>query len=603
MCCGQVAGSSKQQQQQHRGDLRKLQTVDASSRWARSSFLSPDDALWDLRKQVSEGTEFRWALHTSRTDIDLATSAKAKCSCHTLTPDDKKPIERSDLRKHHSAETDKWSLRPDDGQPHDLRKHNSTDTRISRETGWNLQVPEALPNPKPRCACAKAKAAQQAELPEEERKEPKKEQKREPKKELRREAKFQYSQSVSPDEPPALPVPQVAQVEKPELKKHASEEPKWTEKAKDRAREMARSTSTSKKWDSKEQRVLSPEGAHKARSRWAVKSHFSLPVERKDSKWSRSKDEPKSKSTKDRHFRQKSVSPEPDPRHLLRLDSRVVRRLISPEITISGDAKWAPYEGYSPLPNIGIRKREPKRISDIKWTPYDGSPTEPSRSLSPDLEDPEWSSPADYDQGVTPTHHPPPEAAPTLDSADEDEERRWRFLNMISPFPIYQGAWKDESPPKSPAPPPPRVLTPDDLSPPVWSPQEPSPPPPEREPTPPPRKPSPRRLKKRALSRAKRASRSRAESVFAPDERPPPASRASSEEARGRPRPVLLRSMALLEVPTQIPPIDPTKRSLSEEVPRYRIRERAPYRARSEEAPRPPRFVEANELCQYVTTV
>lgn len=71
-----------------------------------------------------------------------------------------------------------------------------------------------------------------------------------------------------------------------------------------------------------------------------------------------------------------------------------------------------------------------------------------------------------------------------------------------------------------------------------------------------------------------------------------------------------MRSKALLEVPV---PMGITKRSLSEEVPRTRGRERprAPNRARSEEAPKyeDPWFandslpVETTELREYVTTV
>lgn len=85
--------------------------------------------------------------------------------------------------------------------------------------------------------------------------------------------------------------------------------------------------------------------------------------------------------------------------------------------------------------------------------------------------------------------------------------------------------------------------------------------------------------------------------------------RAASEEPK-RQRPQLMRSKALLEVPVTM---GITKRSLSEEVPRMRARERAraPNRARSEEAPKydDPWFAndsfdaQTTELREYVTTV
>ena len=108
--------------------------------------------------------------------------------------------------------------------------------------------------------------------------------------------------------------------------------------------------------------------------------------------------------------------------------------------------------------------------------------------------------------------------------------------------------------------------------------------------------------------------RARSESVHpeAEDRLAPPTVivRAASEEAKGRQRPQLTRSKALLEVPVTM---GITKRSLSEEVPRMRARERAraPHRARSEEAPKyeDPWFAndsmdgERPELREYVTTV
>lgn len=71
----------------------------------------------------------------------------------------------------------------------------------------------------------------------------------------------------------------------------------------------------------------------------------------------------------------------------------------------------------------------------------------------------------------------------------------------------------------------------------------------------------------------KKALRARSESHQAEDRLMPPTVivRAASEEAKSRQRPQLMRSKALLEVPATI---GIGKRSLSEEVPRMRARER-----------------------------
>ncbi|XP_032675164.1 pollen-specific leucine-rich repeat extensin-like protein 1 [Odontomachus brunneus] len=596
-----------------RGDLRKIRSTEV--RWATSSFLSPDDAIWDLRRRTSEGTEFRWELHTSSTDLDLA--RKTRCSCHSLTPEEKKPegTQRGDLRKHHSAETDKWSVRPDHvlTPMHDLRKHSSDDTRFAREARW-LQVPDVMPNPKPRCTCPKVKTpapASPVPAPALEPKVIEEPEKPAPQKEERR---LYYSKSLTPEE-------SAAPWEKPEMKRQASEQPKPIRIEKSRERpKLERSaqvrSESSRKWGLKEkEKVISPIGESKKpiRARWAMKPHVSLPAEKKAPKWYRSQDETKSKSLRERpkYSIRRSMSPEPDPRQVNKLENRIVRRLISPEITITS-TKWAPYEDSSPLPTIGIKKREQKHISEIKWTPYDESPSDIPVEV---IDDKKWSP----FHNVTPTHCPPPVATPSRKS--DDEQFRWRMLNMVAPFPLYQGGWKDESPEKTP---PKKVTTPEDLSPPVWSPMVPATPTSKRksiapQPESPSRySPSERRPSKQA-PRLTRKGAFRAKTMVpttnpledrlpqatAPAPAPPPVIvRAASEEPR-RQRPQLMRSKALLEVPV---PIDATKRSLSEEGPRMRPRERprAPGRARSEEVPKydDPWFEdESPELREYVTTV
>ena len=594
----------------NRPDLRKIRSTE--TRWANASFLSPDDALWDLRRHASDGTEYRWELHASKTDLELL--KKGKCSCHSLTPEEKKP-ERGDLRKHHSAEGDKWSI-PGLSPQHDLRKHASDDHRMAREDRWTLQVPEVLPNPKPRCTCPKSKVVAPSPTAEKED----------------RPHMRELVPSRSLDKPTSL------QVERPELRKHASEDNRHSqdEKIQNRAREIQPLPSTSAEPDptsgtsnisrptefsrplefsrpelirtsriqsltsdrktSIKEKVVSPESKKSLRSRWAGKTHFSLPVQ-KDSKWSKSYDDPKSKSLKDRHKYsvRRSISPEPDPRLVMRLDNRVIKRLISPEIMIT-DAKWAPYEGYSPLPNIGIKKRETKRISEIKWTPYDRSPSDAGDKIPEEI--PEEDEPKDWSpfHNITPPHIPPPEATPCR---DEDEKFRWRMLNQVSPFPIYQGAWKDESPPKTP----PKIETPVELSTPIWSPLQAATPIINTIPT-----PSPPEKTSTLKSIRKRGLRARSESKHKDDNKlAPPKSiiRASSEEPKSRQRPQLIRSKALLEVPKNM---SATKRSLSEEVPRRQSRHtnKAPSRAKSEEVPHyeDPWFAsEGNEVRQYVTTV
>ncbi|KMQ87881.1 cyclin-dependent kinase 5 activator [Lasius niger] len=602
-----------------RGFLWRFRSTDV--RWGISSFLSPDDAILDLRRRTSETTEFRWELHTSSTDLDLA--RKTKCSCHSLIPEVKKPegAQRGDLRKHHSAETDKWAenlLMP----IHDLRKHSSDDTRFAREA--KLGVPDVMPNPKPRCTCPKVKTPAPASPMEQ------KMPAAEPEKPVQKEEKrLYYSKSLAPDE-------SIVPWEKPEMKRQVSEDPRAARKEKRERPKLERSaqvrSESSRRWGFKDkdkdkdkdkekekekekEKVISPtESKKQIRSRWAMKPHVSLPAEKKVSKWYRSQDETKSKSLRERpkYSIRRSMSPEPDPRQINKLENRIVRRLISPEISITS-TKWAPYEDSSPLPTIGIRKREPKPISEIKWTPYDESPSDIPIEV---IDDKKWSP----FHNVTPPDCPPEAATP---SKSDDEEFRWRILNQVAPFPLYQGGWKDESPEKTP---PPKVTTPDDLSPPVWSPRVPGSTPigkrksiaqpqdqsPEYSPTA--RRPSKPRLTRKGAFRAKSSVPStnpledRLPQAGPPPPKaapPPPAVvvRAASEDSK-RQRPQLIRSKALLDVPH----IDATKRSLSEEGPRVRPRERpkAPTRTRSEEVSKyddPWLRSDSPEMREYVTTV
>uniref|UniRef100_A0A0C9PIQ9 Klf3 protein n=1 Tax=Fopius arisanus TaxID=64838 RepID=A0A0C9PIQ9_9HYME len=574
-------------------DLHKYRSVEMS-RWS-GNYLAPDDAtvchlyttddaIWGLQ-HAGEDTEYRWEMHTSRTDIDL--NRKTKCSCHDLTPEEKRHPGRGDLKKHHSAETDKWSLRADalGSEHHDLRKHLSDASGMARELGQQpmgktLQVPEVMPNPKPRCTCPKPKFLTPSP-PADKRSQRFADQ----------ENKVMFSKSLTPEE--SLPVPE----KKPELKKTASEDVRVPLPRRERGRlvqQRAIEKSSIKKWEPKE-KVVSPVEERKAqRSKWAGMTHFSLQPEKKEIKYG----DPKSKSLKERqrYSVRRSLSPEPDPRGIVRVDSRIVKRLISPDITITSDAKWAPYEGYSPLPNVGIRKREPKHIREIKWTPYDGSASELSI-----LEVPEEAIAAD-DYHITPTCHPPPRAPSMKEEDDEDERARWRFLNQVSPFPIYQGAWKEISPERTPP------KTPEDLEPPIWTPMEPPATPVKR------RKPSlivepipvPVKLGKESRKEKKRLKK--AESAVARETTlrlapPTVIIRASSEDQqKARQRPLLTRSKALLEVPRK--GIDITKRSHSEEVPRHRGHEthHGPSRARSEESSMYP-WNDDGEVRQYVTTV
>lgn len=591
-----------------RGSFLRVRSTEVT--WSTSSFLSPDDAILDLRRRTSEGTEFRWELHTSTTDLDLV--RKTKCSCHSLIPGEKKRegVHRGDLRKHHSAETDKWSVRPENllTPMHDLRKHSSDDTRFAREARW-LQVPDVMPNPKPRCTCPKVKTPPPASPVEV--KPIQKEEKESEKPIQKEEKKLYYSKSLTPEE---LAVPW----EKPEVKRQASEDPRAAKGKRDRPK-LERSaqvrSESSRKWgfsardkekdknkEKEKEKVISPvESKKPLRARWAMKPHVSLPAEKKAPKWYRSQDETKSKSLRERpkYSIRRSMSPEPDPRQMSKLESRIVRRLISPEITITS-TKWAPYEDSSPLATIGIKKREQKHISEIKWTPYDESPSDIPVEV---IDDKKWSP----FHNVTPTHCPPPE--PATPSKSDDEEFRWKILNQIAPFPLYQGGWKDESPEKTPL----KKTTPEDLSPPIWSPRVPTTPiakrksikQPEYSPEYSPRRRSskPRLIRKGAF-RTKIPTNPLEDRL--PQAGPPPTVivRAASEET-GRQRPQLTRSIALLEVPKHI---DATKRSLSEEGPRMQPRERPkpPGRTRSEEVSKyddPWLRAESPELREYVTTV
>lgn len=410
-------------------------------------------------------TEFRWELHTSNTDTNLI--GKTKCiNCKVIqeAEEDEGPHHRLDLRKHHSAEIDKWSF--EDPCIYNLRKHNSDDggqfSKI-RENKWNLQVPEVHPNPKPKCNCTKTP--------------------------------FSMSVASSPILTPK--------------------------------RDDARKLKTAK---------------------WLMKTHISLPDKKSSMKI---KDPLKSKSLKDRqrYSIRKSLSPESQDWQMTN-----VRRLISPDINV-GYSKWMPYQDTSPLPDIGMKKRnELKHIGDVEWTGLDN---------------------------ITPPDEPPPIATPICanNSDDFDEQRRWKFLNQISPFPLYQGAWKDESPIEE------GVSS-------IWSPQ-------------------------RSTGTKKSVTRAQSEgNSLTPGPPSIQIARASSEEPRivggSRQRPQLTRSKALLEVPG--PSV--TKRSLSEEVPtrlKYTNKNHPPRpnRARSEEASKyhDPWLVnrasnkKTTELRQYVTTV
>lgn len=602
-----------QQQRQQRFQNRGARPGTVQDNRVSRSFLSPDDALRDLRKHASLGAEIRWELHSSRTDVDLAAAARSRCSCHSLTtpPGDSSKQKRSDLRKHHSAEGDKWSLKPESAEPHhhELRKHLSHDSRMDQRdqqpqqqrTWTTLQVPELHANPK-RCTCPKAPAPPPAISPQvssseagsSRRPSPNQlsprtlspdEGSRRPSRSLspdvpssqellqkRLSADSRSSRAASPPQPvqPPAPAPPAAVTTSPQPPATKSKPPR-----------------SSKKDKAEERKAM--------RSKWAGKPHFSLPAG-PDPRVGKEYKDPKSKSLKERpkYSVRRSMSPDPDPRRVLVINNRVVRRLISPEVSLQ-DAKWAPYEGYSPLPTIGIKKRDTKKmISDIKWRPYDGeSPIKSTDEELPEEEEEDPTRPWSPFLNITPTHMPPPAATPQRQDdgkSDDDEDFRWRMLNQVSAFPLYQGAWRDESPPPEQEP--------------VWSPQSPPHSPlPQKQPSPPPVERKRSTLKSRTSGRKKSQVKAQVSISVAP---------VAEEPEQRRRRPKLLRSKALtLDVPQ--PRMD--KRSLSEEV-RYNARSESmhkarvaaglKFRAKSEDAPRgygDPWDQRAGELREYVTTV
>ncbi|XP_025602613.2 uncharacterized protein LOC112694985 [Athalia rosae] len=533
----------------------------AETRWA-NSFLSPEEPRWDRRGRGTKGAEFMWELHTSHTDVDIARSSRSKCSCHSLTSDDDnyRTTDRGDLRKHHSAETDKWSLHPDAGTSrHHLRKHNSDDTRMARDDSrWTLQVPEVLPNPKTRCTCSKGKRLSLS--PGDSR----------PSGVLQGDtaAKWVYHpQPTTPEDQPTS---------KSVAKKHSEtkvEVKSPNVRVKSSGRELKRQTrvdqGSTKRWEPKERTFPDDEIRKITQSRWAGKTHLSLPTQTQGASWfggQKSLGETnfvgKNSSVKEKQksAMSKSLSPESIviDRTSLRLDGieATVGRQAFPEIAVT-DVKWTPFESRSPLPKVGNARKREQKVADAKCrTPID----DPTENWSPF-------------RHVTPTFFPPlPQRSPQT-----DDDGRWKLLNQISPFPIYQGAWKEYSPPAEvqlKVPSPEKPLT-------------------SRSPTP------SSKIIDLELPSEKLSTTRRTKSEEVPVE---------PSESRNRQRPQLVRSKALLEVPT----MDAAKRSLSEEVPRYRMNEitRGPNRAKSEEGPNygDPWFAnnlasESTELCQYVTTV
>ncbi|XP_058808891.1 serine/arginine repetitive matrix protein 1-like [Phymastichus coffea] len=634
-------GPEQRQQLLQRGESRKYK-----------SFLSPDDALRDLRKHASQGAEIRWEMHTSRTDVNL--TSRARCGCHaavaggSLTPgSEKRHPERPDLRKHHSAEGDKWSLRPD--AEYDLRKHLSDDSRMhDREPKWTLQVPELHVNPRQRCTCPRQPRAlsltpspSPSGSAESRRPSPMLVRSLTPElPPMRRRGESvrrrQQRASLSPEQPaPSSPRPQPQPQPQPE----PEPEPEAQPEPPPPPQQQQQQERVDAKKASKRERAQLGEARRAIRSKWAVKPHFSLPAERREERWSGSK-EAKSKSLKERpkYSVRRSMSPEPD--QILRTDNRVVRRLISADVQLR-DAKWAPYEGHSPLPAVGIRKRETKKISDIQWRPCDESPIRPKprlaelRATSSDEEE-TADGPEDFHK-ITPPRAPPPE--PSADELNEEERFRMRMLNQVSCFPIYQGAWREESPPRSPPPPP------ADLSTPVWSPHDastvtaaqlrkqslarrsPSPSPqPSVSPAASPAPPLRQRSTLRARVGRKKAARAKSQEAARPEQRKRSsvhaeqlaraAAAASGPEgplpARPPRRPQLLRASALaLEPPARHAEL--AKRSLSEEVRSYNPRSESTRRglfsrAKSEDASRSrrpwsPDEEDESELREYVTTV
>lgn len=241
---------------------------------------------------------------------------------------------------------------------------------------------------------------------------------------------------------------------------------------------------------------------------------------------------------------------------------------------------------------MGMKKRETKKISDIKWRPYNGeSPIKSTDEELPEEEEEDPTRPWSPFLNITPTHMPPPVATPQRqdEPADEDDDFRWRLLNQVSAFPLYQGAWRDESPPPEQEP--------------IWSPQSPPVSPiPQKQPSPPPVERKRSTLKSRTSGRKKSQVKAQV-SIAVP----------LPEEPEQRPRrPQLLRSKALtLDVPQH----RMDKRSLSEEV-RYNARSESMHKARvaaglkfrtkSEDAPKrydDPWDQRDQELREYVTTV
>ncbi|KAL7307744.1 hypothetical protein TKK_0000417 [Trichogramma kaykai] len=619
------------------------------------SFLSPDDALRDLRKHASQGAEIRWELHSSRSDVGQATTASTTCGCHrsqsTLTP--RSHPQRGDLRKHHSAEKDKWSLKPE--SEHDLRKHLSDDCRMagsSREPRWteHLQVPEVHANPRQRCTCAKRlgpvslSPSPSDETPEDSRRPSLRASRSLSPEDLPQQQQLLQKRPSATDSRSLTPVPQSEQQARTPSPQPQPEAQKANSKA------------------SKKDKARIAEERKAMRSKWALKPHFSLPSEPKGHKLWSDKD-PKSKSLKERpkYSVRRSLSPDPDPRQVYRLDNRLVRKLISPEVSLV-DAKWAPYEGHSPLPNVGMRRRDTKKVvHEIQWQPYE-SPIHIGKSANAaapatessegplaystlekqvsiyGAEDPP--KPGDEFSSVTPTHLPPPIATPqhgvSSGTDDDDEAFRMRMLNQVSAFPMYQGAWREETPPPSPPAP--------DLSTPVWAPKPPTPPPVRKQqsvravtPSPPPEKRSTFKLrstssKKKAAMRAKSQESTRQDkrrsTVKHSTRRADPRlddqdiyqqQQQQQQQPNQRRRPQLLRSKALL---LEAPTMEASKRSLSEEVrPKRRtessVKRGLYFRAKSEDAARYNPWLSGDEddyeydegvdleaeLREYVTTV
>lgn len=523
----------------NRKQMRKHHTTD--SRWAPGGYLSPDDALWDQRRSSSTGIP----------------EVRRRCGCHDGPPSNsQEPRAFPELRKHHSAEIDKWSLKPDEPST-ELRKHLSDDSRMAaiQNSGWStLRVPEPGPNPRQRCTCPRRS------LPV----------------------------STSPSSIASSPAPP------PKIEIKAQESEKQPDPPAPVKPEPAPSSSA----------VKLPQQPHKARflrNRWAGKAHASLPAEpvgaaKQAAKFfGRSTDESKTKSLREKMINsiRRSVSPEPPEKQMQKhLNNRVVRRLISPDIKVT-NAKWMPYEIDSPLPSVGIRRREPPpKLSEIIWRdPYEESPYI-NLQLRPDViqEMEEAEDEEDDGAGVSPTHNPPPEVDRSASPQDPDEEFRWRMFNQISPFPLFQGAWRDESPPLSPS----RTPSPQPpMEPPVWELRTATPSPePTAEPPPKP-KPTIRDFKKHSTLRARLTGKYLGK---------------SQDSAMTKSRPQLVHSRDQLNLPK----LKLDKRSLSEEAPTRKRKEslgiwkmKGPVRAKSEEAGRAAlRWgADDDEMREYITSL